>query len=259
MLVLLPPSEGKAVPRRGARLDLARLTFPELTSARTRVLERLVDLCRTDAEEAVATLGLGPGQAADVDRNAVLLDAPTARADRIYTGVLYAAIGVDTLDTAARRRAGRWLATTSSVFGLVRSSDRIPSYRLSGQVSLPGLGTVTSHWRATLGASVEQAAGDGPVLDLRSGTYQGFWKPSGALVRRTLTARVLQESAPAGPAGERIVASHHNKATKGRLVRSLLDSGAAPRSVTALVATLRDLGWDVTRAGTRLDVVVSEL
>lgn len=253
MLVLLPPSEGKSAPRRGARLDLDRLTFPELTTARSRVLERLVDLCRWDPA-AGTTLGLGPSQRPEIDRNAALLEAPTARADRVYTGVLYAALGLDTLDPAGRRRAGRWLATTSSLFGLVRPADRIPAYRLSGDVSLPGLGTIASHWRAVLGASVERAAGDGPVLDLRSGTYQAFWKPSGGLARRTLTARVLHESR-----GTRIVASHHNKATKGRLVRSLLAGDAAPRSVTSLVAMLRGLGWEVSREGSHLDVVVSEL
>ena len=34
VLILLPPSEGKATARRGAPLDLARLSSPELTAAR---------------------------------------------------------------------------------------------------------------------------------------------------------------------------------------------------------------------------------
>lgn len=253
MLVLLPPSESKTAPRRGTRLDLHRLAFPELTEARAQVLVRLVQLCRADPDAAAATLGLGPGQAGEIARNAELPGALAARADRVYTGILYAAMGLDTLDAVARRRAGRWLATTSSVFGLVRPADGIPAYRLSGNVRLPGLGSVASHWRAALGATVARAAGEGPVLDLRSGTYQAFWNPSGAVARHTVTARVLHESA-----GERIVASHHNKATKGRLVRSLLACGAVPRSVTALVGTLGDLGWEVTRAGSHLDVVVRD-
>jgi hypothetical protein len=46
VLILLPPSEGKAAPRRGKPLDLAVLSSPELTTARTTLLSALVDLCR---------------------------------------------------------------------------------------------------------------------------------------------------------------------------------------------------------------------
>ena len=49
---------------------------------------------RDDARDAAAALGLGPTQLDQVARNAGLLAAPTARADRIYTGVLYDALGL---------------------------------------------------------------------------------------------------------------------------------------------------------------------
>ena len=39
------------------------------------------------------------------------------------------------------------MAVTSALFGLVRPGDRIPAYRLSGDVSLPGLGPVAGVWR----------------------------------------------------------------------------------------------------------------
>jgi cytoplasmic iron level regulating protein YaaA (DUF328/UPF0246 family) len=64
--------------------------------------------------------------------------------------------------------------------------------------------------------------------------------------------------------GERKVVSHFNKATKGRIVRALLEDGADPRTPAALATVLRDLGWtvevgDATKKGTQLDVVVAEL
>jgi hypothetical protein len=62
------------------------------------------------------------------------------------------------------------------------------------------------------------------------------------------------------------VVSHFNKATKGRIVRSLLTSGAAPRNPAGLVEALRDLGYVVeaeapARAGQAwsLDVLVAEV
>src|SRR5207244_2537867 len=129
----------------------------------------------------------------DVRRNADLLVAPTARADAIYTGVLYESLDLPTLDPAARRRASRWLGIVSSVFGLVRPADRIPSYRLAGGVNLPGLGVVSAHWRSHLDHTVRDAAGSGLVVDLRSSTYAGFWRPGTDLASRVATVRVLHE------------------------------------------------------------------
>ena len=259
MLILLPPSEGKTAPRRGKPLDPPSLSAPALAEARLSVLESLVRLCRTDADTAATTLGLGPSQLDLVARNAVLETAPTARADAIYTGVLYDALDFATLSPAARRRATGRVAVTSSLFGLVRPGDRIPAYRLSGDTVLPGLGSVAGVWREALGPAVTDGMGRGLLVDLRSSTYAAFWRPTSDLGPRIATVRVLHESA-----GRRTVVSHFNKATKGRIVRALLEDGADPRTPQALADALTRLGWTVevgvpTPKGTQLDVVVSEV
>ncbi|RLV49040.1 peroxide stress protein YaaA [Nocardioides mangrovicus] len=247
MLVLLPPSEGKSAPSRGRPLDPA--SWPEqLRAPREQVLDALVSLC-AERPEAAEVLGLGPSQAGEVDRNASLRSAPTARADRVYAGVLYEHLDLPTLDTTARRRATRRLAVTSSLFGVVRPDERIPAYRLSGGVTLPGLGGVAAHWRAHLDPVLREMVGGGLLVDLRSSTYAAFWKPTGL---RTATVRVLQETD-----GKRSVVSHFNKATKGLLVRDLLAAGADPRTPAALAEAWRDLGWTVEGAGAQLDVVVT--
>lgn len=259
MLILLPPSEGKSVPTRGNGLDLASLSLPELTGARTEVLEALVALCRDDPAKAAEVLGLSAGQADLVARNAALTTAPTARADRIYTGVLYDALDVSSLSPAAKRRAAGRVAVASSLFGMVRFGDRIPSYRLSGDASLPRLGPVAAVWREALEPVMTAALGRGLLVDLRSGMYASFWRPGPDLARRVATVRVLHEHQ-----GTRKVVSHFNKATKGRIVRALLEDGADPRTPAALAQTLERLGWTVEmgapgKGGTQLDVVVAEL
>ena len=259
MLILLPPSEGKAAPSRGRPLDLDTLSFASLTDARKRVLHGLVGLCRDEPHRAAQVLGLSPGQLDLVDLDAGLETAPTARADRIYTGVLYDALDAASLSTAARRRAATRVAVTSSLFGIVRFGDRIPAYRLSGDVTLPGIGPVAGVWRDALGPATEEALGRGLLVDLRSSTYAAFWRPPAGLARRVATVRVLHEVG-----GQRKVVSHFNKATKGRVVRALLEAGADPRTPAALASALRDLGWsveagDATDKGTRLDIVVAEL
>lgn len=95
MLVLLPPSEGKAEPQRGRPVDLARLSFPTLTDHRARLLD------------------------------AALRTAPAVPARDLYTGVLYAALDLASLPAAAQRR----VVIISAQFGAVRPGDRIPRYK----------------------------------------------------------------------------------------------------------------------------------
>ncbi|WP_189294006.1 peroxide stress protein YaaA [Streptomyces cinerochromogenes] len=259
MLVLLPPSEGKANPGEGAPLELRSLSLPGLTAAREAVLGELVELCAADGEKAREVLGLSEGLRGEVAKNAGLRTAGTRPAGEIYTGVLYDALGLATLDAAARRRAADSLLVFSGLWGAVRVTDRIPSYRCSMGVKLPGLGALAGHWRTPMAEVLPEAAGEGLVLDLRSSAYAAAWRPKGEVAGRTATVRVLH-------APTRKVVSHFNKATKGRIVRSLLTAGAVPEDPAGLVAALRELGYVVEaeapgKAGRAwaLDVLVDEV
>ncbi|BDH04055.1 peroxide stress protein YaaA [Streptomyces seoulensis] len=259
MLVLLPPSEGKASSGRGAPLKPESLSLPGLAAARQAVLAELVELCAGDEEKAREVLGLSEGLRGEVAKNAGLLTAGARPAGEVYTGVLYDALGLATLDPAAKRRAARSLLVFSGLWGALGVTDRIPSYRCSMGVKLPGLGALAGHWRAPMAEVLPEAAGDGLVLDLRSAAYAAAWKPKGEVAGRTATVRVLH-------APTRKVVSHFNKATKGRIVRALLTEGAAPKDPAGLVVALRDLGYEVEAAAPEkagkpwaLDVLVDEV
>ncbi|MDM4718302.1 peroxide stress protein YaaA [Micromonospora sp. WMMA1363] len=265
MLILLPPSEGKADTGSGRRLDLARLTLPDLTPAREEVLTALVALCAAgDEEDALTALGLSPGQRGELRRNARLREAATAPAERRYTGVLYEALDLASLPPAALRAARRTILISSGLWGAVRLTDRIPPYRCPIGARLPGVGALSAYWRRALAPAMAAAAGNGPVLDLRSGGYAATWAPRDATAARTVTVRVLHEREVDG-VPVRSVVSHFNKATKGRLVRDLLTAGARPRTADGLLTTLRDLKYPVvehpTKAGRprQVDIVVTEL
>ncbi|WP_165986986.1 peroxide stress protein YaaA [Streptomyces sp. YIM 98790] len=268
MLVLLPPSEGKAEPRGGAPLDLAALSLPGLTPAREAVLDELIALCSADQVKAREVLGLSERQSGEITKNAALRTAPALPAAGLYTGVLYDALGLASLPPEARARAERSLLVFSGLWGALRITDRVPSYRCPGGVRLPALGGLAGHWRGPLGTVLPEAAGDGLVLDLRSSAYAALWKPAArsAAARRTVTVRVLHSRLVDG-VERRSVVSHFNKATKGRMVRSLLESGADPATPEELADVLRSLGHRVeggAGAGSgatarRLDVVVTEL
>ncbi|WP_314615737.1 peroxide stress protein YaaA [Streptomyces stackebrandtii] len=254
MLVLLPPSEGKASSGRGAPLKPESLSLPGLAEARAAVLDELVELCAADEEKAREVLGLSEGLRGEVAKNVELRTAGARPAGEVYTGVLYDALGLATLDAATRKRAGRSLLVFSGLWGAVKVTDRIPSYRCSMGVKLPGLGALGAHWRGAMADVLPEAAGDGLVLDLRSSAYASAWKPKGEVAARTATVRVLH-------APTRKVVSHFNKATKGRIVRSLLEAGAEPGSPEELAVALRDLKYVVEEGGKAgaLDVLVDEI
>jgi cytoplasmic iron level regulating protein YaaA (DUF328/UPF0246 family) len=265
VLVLLPPSEGKAPSGDGAPVRLESLSLPALNDARRAVMEELVELCSGDEEKAREVLGLSEGLRGEVAKNAGLPTAGARPAGEIYTGVLYDALGLGGLDDAARERAARQLLVFSGLWGAVGVADAIPSYRCSMGVKLPGTGALAAHWRGPMAEAMPEAAGDGLVLDLRSSAYAAAWKPKGEVAGRTATVRVLHAQLVDG-VEKRSVVSHFNKATKGRIVRALLNDGADPGDPAELVEALRDLGHTVeaeppARAGKpwALDVVVREI
>jgi cytoplasmic iron level regulating protein YaaA (DUF328/UPF0246 family) len=264
VLILLPPSEGKAAVDAGDPLELAGLSMPRLNPLRERVLNALVRLCtqKTDAR-ARAVLGLSPAQAGEVRRNATLREAPARPAGEVYNGVLYEALDLTSMSPQAVRYAEDTVAVASGLWGAVRLGDRIPPYRCP-MVTLPRLGRLATYWRSRterggLAAALAEAAGDGPVLDLRSSAYAAAWRPTGDLAGRTLTVRVLHETTVDG-VPTRSVVSHFNKATKGRLVRALATAGVRPRTRAELVEALRDLKHQVEeRSPGSVDLVVTEI
>ena len=231
MLILLPPSEGKAVGSRGRPLELDSLSFPELGPVRERVLDALA--AASSRPDALGVLGAPKGAADRVAANVHLRTEPTLAVRDLYTGVLYDALDLGSLDAPARRRAGRRLVVVSALFGALRPGDRVPSYRLSMDVDLPGVGPLAPAWREPLDGVLPGAAGRGLVVDLRSSTYQAAWRPAGELAERTVAVHVVRD----GPGG-RTAVSHMAKHARGLVARHLLATGADPATPEDLVAAL---------------------
>jgi hypothetical protein len=219
VLILLPPSESKANRRRGRPADPSTWSFPELGPTRARVAAALAEVSRSP--DAPALLGVSPGLLDEVARNLVLDTAPATPAAEVYTGVLYDALDLAGLDTAARRRANRWLVVVSALHGAVRPGDRITAYRLSMGSTLPSLGPLAQLWRPALGQVLPAAAGREVVVDCRSASYAAAWRPGADLAHRWVQVRVPG-------------ASHMAKHTRGLVARHLCQVGAAPRSAPAL-------------------------
>ncbi|NUT46822.1 MAG: peroxide stress protein YaaA [Saccharothrix sp.] len=245
MLVLLPPSETKAPGGSGAPLDLDRLSHPELTPVRGKLVDALVDLA-ADVPASLAVLGLSERQAAEVGRNAELRRSPTLPALSRYTGVLYDALALESLTKTERSRASARLAVASALFGVVGGGDPIPAYRLSGGSVLPSVGPLGALWRPVLEPVL--AAADDFVVDLRSSPYTSLARIPDATV-----VRVVTEDAK----GRRNAVSHFNKAHKGRLAQAIVRSRAEPGDLKGLIRIAVRAGLRVEPTGARTaDLVV---
>jgi len=238
MLFLLPPSEGKTAPTDGPVFDANSLRFPKLSPKRNMLLKGLIKLSKGDATAALKVLGLTAGQLDLLTVNSQLLSSPCGPAFEVYTGVLYSELAPESLtsDQLARLDASVWIA--SALFGFVGFSDLIPAYRMSGDVTLPEIGSLTMFWKQELSAVLEEVPG--PIVDFRSGTYVKLGPLSKDVCARTVVPRVLQRM----PDGPPKLITHFNKATKGRLMRAYALAEYPIESLDAFAELVRTTGAD---------------
>jgi uncharacterized protein len=217
MLVLLPPSEGKAEPEAGEPADLGALAFAEELGEQR---ERLLD-------------AFDPS----------LREAPGAPAAEVYTGVLFKRLELSDLPARARRR----VLIASALWGVVRPEDRIPYYKFPPKTRLDGIGPPAAYWRLALAKALPDEEDD-LVVDMRSGAYATFWKPQRATL---LPVRAFTESG-----GERKAVSHMAKAVRGDVARVLLAARKAPRDPEDAAAVAEAAGFTVELNDGSLDVIV---
>ncbi|MDK1359239.1 peroxide stress protein YaaA [Arthrobacter sp. zg-Y1219] len=231
MLILLPPSEGKTPAVTGPGFDPDKLHFPQLTDARKQVLAALSEA--STAAEAHSILGVGPSLAAEVRRNVVLHEEPCAPAHRIYSGVLYDALGYAELTPAQQRKADDAVVVISGLWGALGFSDPIPAYRLSMAVKLPETGKLASFWKAHLAQALTEHAAGHLVVDCRSSTYAAAWAPDPSTAAAVNVFQVRN--------GKRTVVSHFAKHTRGELARHLLTrAGSDPATPEQLLAAAQE-------------------
>ncbi|MBN9192685.1 YaaA family protein [Microbacterium sp.] len=226
MLILLPPSETKRPGGRTRRIAVEALSFPQLAAERHAVIDALVALA-ADEDAAARVLKLSVSQLPDIALNAALRTAPTMAAIDRYTGVLFDALGADSLDASARRWLGAHVAIHSAPFGPVGALDPIPSYRLAAGTALPGVPALRRLWAPAVTAALA-AATPSFVLDLRSEAYVALGPVPAGLPATYV--RVVTE----GRDGVVRALNHFNKHAKGELVRRLAVERPRIGSVGAL-------------------------
>lgn len=245
MLILLPPSEGKATPSAGAPLELDSLAHAEaLGEHRARLLDALEGLAKLPRSRAVEMLGVSAGQAGEVDVDAGLRKAPAAPAADVYAGVLYDRLRLGELPPTAWER----VLIASALWGVVRAADRIPYYRLSAKARLDGIGPLAAWWRGPLADALPDEEGE-LIVDMRSGAYAAAWKPKRATL---LAVRAFTEER-----GKRKPVSHMAKAVRGEVARALLEAKQAPSDPEGAAALAERTGHTIELSNGYLDAILT--
>jgi cytoplasmic iron level regulating protein YaaA (DUF328/UPF0246 family) len=208
VVVLLPPSEGKAAGGAG------RAWRPESGRFGRRLAQ-----ARRDVLGALAATELGPAQ---LGAKGELLDRALAATAHLvdgrgrslpawqrYTGVVWQHLDPATLDDEHRQR----ILVPSALLGLVSALDPVPDHRLKFDVRLDGIGLLDSIWRPRRTEALLAATTAPPKMgDLLPNEHRNAIDLDG---NARLRKRVHRPDLPQ-------IGGHDGKAAKGLLARRIL-------------------------------------
>lgn len=220
LVVLLPPSEGKAPGGDGPPWTPGTLAVGDLDAARAEVLAAL-----------------------DRDRGSAIAGGPTLPAIERYTGVLYRELDAASLRGPALRRFRSSTLVASGLWGVVAPTDPIPDYKLNMGASLPPLGKLSTWWRPRLTAALAARVRGATVWDLLPNEHAAAIDWDGLAPARRITIRFVDQ--------DDVVVAHWNKLLKGSIVRWLATSGA--RDAADLGAFDHPQGYRLDEAGSEWD------
>jgi cytoplasmic iron level regulating protein YaaA (DUF328/UPF0246 family) len=234
VLVLVPPSEGKAPGGRGAwQADAG--DFGDLAPRRHDVIDALGRVPAASWPKVSGASGALAERAAQAARALQEGAAPSMPSWQRFTGVVWEHLDPASLPAPARRR----IIVPSALLGLTRGTDPAPDFRLKFSVSVPGIGRLDRWWRPALTDALRRTSG--PVLDLLPNEH------AAALDLEVLGGRVRRVSfIDRGGAA----VGHDAKAVKGHVARVALLDG---------IDALDELcwsGWEARRESPASVVVV---
>jgi cytoplasmic iron level regulating protein YaaA (DUF328/UPF0246 family) len=130
--------------------------------------------------------------------------AALAPAIELYTGVLYAALGWNTLTKAQQKLAQSSIVIISAKYGALRPLDPIEPYKekIVNKEMAPKVATVLDGLTPSL------------IIDCRSSTYQTVWQSP---IEKTVEIKIFTTVD-----GEKKVITHMSKKTRGEVTRHLL-------------------------------------
>lgn len=229
IVILLPPSEGKALGGSGAWKPTQGAFGRRLGTQRTALTAALGRLGGGN-EGLLGVRGEHLVRARNANR--ALVGAPALPAWQRYTGVVWDHLDLGSLTPAQRERALASIVIVSGLLGAVRADDRIPDYRLKMGARLPPLGTIAAWWHDELSATLNDAFAGRVVVDLLPNEHRRAYTADGDRLRDYVRVGLFEKSGKAG--------GHDAKAAKGRLARHLIVTCTSAAKARASIESFRD-------------------
>ena len=206
MKILLAPSETK---KSGGKypFDISTLLFPELTSQRTELLHRYINILQK-GDLATLSKMFGLKKEADIRANQRdIVHELTMKAVERYTGVAFDYLKYNTLDSQAQQYIDENVILFSNLFGPIKASDLIPEYKLKQGEPVSDI-KVEKFYHEHAASLMESYLAEEEILDLRAGFYDKFYKPQKAYT----SLKFIKEGK---------VVSHWAKAYRGIVLRKI--------------------------------------
>ena len=148
--------------------------------------------------------------------------SPTAAAAiQVYAGVLYAALGWQSLSKAQQKLAQDSLIIISAKYGALRPLDPIEPYKEK----------IVNKEMAPKVAAVLDGVTTELIIDCRSSTYQTVWQSP---IHKTVEVKVFTTVD-----GQKKVITHMSKKTRGEVTRHVIENGeiiTTPQQLQAIVS-----------------------
>ena len=212
MTILFAPSEGKRPGGDLPPISKEAFCFPRLYARRIEALTRYDRFIKTADIAALQKL-FGVKKESDLKRWRVdIFQAPTTKAVRRYDGVAYEYLDYDGLSPAAQTYIDDNLVIFSNLFGPLCAKDRLPDYKLKQGESIGDFAPekfYKTHFSEALNDYLQSR---GPVVDLRAGFYEKFYK----IPMPYITMKFLKK-------GKSV--SHWAKAYRGIVLREMAKHG----------------------------------
>jgi len=176
MKILLAPSETK---KSGGALcfNPNSLLFKELSPYRLKLLHSYMNVLQQGDMQILSKM-FGIKKEADILKyKKDIIHELTMKAIERYTGVAFDYLGYEELDTQAQTYIDNNVILFSNLFGPIRSSDKIPEYKLKQGEAVAEIKT-EKFYHEHAAPLMDEYLKDEEILDLRAGFYNKFYKPT---------------------------------------------------------------------------------
>jgi len=176
MKILLAPSETK-ISGGTEPFKLENLLFKDLLPHRTQLLHHYINvLQRGDVTELSKMFGLK--KETDILKHTRdIINEPAMKAIERYTGVAYDYLNYRELDAKAQTYLHDNLLIFSNLFGVLKSNDCIPEYRLQQGKSIGDI-KPEQFYKPLLQKRLDNYLEGEDILDIRAGFYDKYYKPA---------------------------------------------------------------------------------